>query len=102
MVPLLDTRRTQIAELCRRFRVRQLDLFGSAATGRFDSTKSDLDFLVEFEVMPPRDFADAFFGLREQLERLFQQPVDLITSSALQNPYLKASVDSTRELVYAI
>lgn len=38
-----------IAELCRRFGVRRLDLFGSAAMGRFDPQRSDLDFLVEFE-----------------------------------------------------
>ena len=48
--------------LCRRFGVRRLDLFGSAATGRFDPTRSDLDFLVVFEEIPPTAYADAYFG----------------------------------------
>ena len=38
-----------LAELCRRFHVRTLDVFGSAVTGRFDPARSDLDFLVQFE-----------------------------------------------------
>ncbi len=39
--------------LCRRFRVRRLDLFGSAVGERFDAARSDIDLLVEFEPMPP-------------------------------------------------
>jgi uncharacterized protein with HEPN domain len=46
---IVERNLTAIAELCRRFGVRRLDLFGSAATGRFDPGSSDLDFLVEFE-----------------------------------------------------
>jgi hypothetical protein len=54
--------------LCRRHRVRRLDLFGSAATGAFDPERSDLDFLVEFEALEPGTYFDAYFGLREGLE----------------------------------
>ena len=50
-----------ITELCRRFGVRLLHLFGSAATGRFDPGRSDLDFHVEFEEMPPGRYAIACF-----------------------------------------
>jgi hypothetical protein len=31
MLPLIESRRTEIAELCRRFLVQRLDVFGSAA-----------------------------------------------------------------------
>lgn len=45
-----------LAALCRRFRVRRLDLFGSAAAaGGFDPARSDLDLLVAFEPMAPPD-----------------------------------------------
>lgn len=101
MIRLVETRRGQVDELCRRFRVRCLYLFGSAVRGGFDAGKSDLDFLVEFESMPPGEYADAFFGLREHLESLFGRPIDLITSKSLRNPYLKASIDQTRERLYA-
>jgi uncharacterized protein len=64
-----------ITELCRRFGVRRLHLFGSAATGSFDPARSDLDFLVEFEEMPPGRYATACFGLRQSLQQLLARPI---------------------------
>ncbi|HKM68847.1 MAG TPA: nucleotidyltransferase domain-containing protein [Pseudomonadota bacterium] len=89
-----------ITELCRRFGVRRLDLFGSAATGRFDLRRSDLDFLVEFEEMPPGSYAKACFGLRQSLERLFGRPIDLLTEPALANPYLRRQIESEKRTLY--
>src|SRR5271157_2475989 len=39
----------ELRALCRRFHVRRLDLFGSAARGEFVLEWSDVDFLVEFD-----------------------------------------------------
>jgi uncharacterized protein len=87
--------------LCRRFGVRRLDLFGSAATGRFDPNRSDLDFLVSFnETMPPGAYADAWFGLPAALEALFGRPVDLLTEAALENPYLRRRVEAERRRLF--
>lgn len=44
----IESHRSAIDEICARFGVRRLELFGSGATGRFDTARSDLDFLVEF------------------------------------------------------
>lgn len=87
--------------LCRRFHVRRLELFGSAATGRDRPGESDLDFLVEFEPLPRGSYADAFFGLQEALEELFGRPVDLVVDSAIKNPYFRQAVDQSRTLLYA-
>ena len=46
MIELIEQRRSAIAELCRRYGVQRLDVFGSAVSGRFDPKTSDLDFLV--------------------------------------------------------
>jgi predicted nucleotidyltransferase len=89
-----------LAALCRRFHVRRLDLFGSAIGDAFDATSSDLDFLVEFETLEPARYADAYFGLREALEHLFQRPVDLVTDASLSNPYFRRRVLSERQLLY--
>ncbi len=89
-----------IAELCRRFGVRRLDLFGSAATGRFDPARSDLDFLVEFEPDNASNYADAYFGLLEQLEALFGRSVDLLTLPSLKNPYLRKQVLEERRMLF--
>lgn len=100
MIAGVASRRTELADLCRRFGVRRLDLFGSAARGDFDPERSDLDFLYEFEGKRPGGYANAFFGLKEGLERLFGRPVDLIAHAAIRNPTFRESVERTRALIY--
>lgn len=89
----------EIEQLCRRYGVRRLDLFGSAATGRYRPGESDLDFLVELEPLPPGAYADTYFGLLEALESLFGSPVDLVASTAIRNPYFRQAVEQTRVLL---
>jgi uncharacterized protein len=87
--------------LCRRFHVRRLDLFGSAAGDDFDAERSDLDFLVEFDLRAPEALSfKTFFGLKEELEALFGRSVDLLEPSAIRNPYLKQSVERSCESVF--
>jgi predicted nucleotidyltransferase len=89
-----------LVALCRRHKVRRLDLFGSAATGAFDPARSDLDFLVEFEPLEPVAYADAYFGLREGLEAMFGRKIDLITRASLKNPYFRQSVLAERRPLF--
>ncbi len=101
MIPEIDRRRAELEALCRRFGVRRLELFGSAAAGGSPGEKSDLDFLVEFEPPTGAGYADRYFGLLEALEGLFGRPVDLVVASAVKNPYFRESIDKTRVLLYA-
>jgi len=101
MNDLLDSRATEVAVLCRRLHVRELDAFGSAVTGNFDPGSSDLDFLVDFEPLPPAEYAEAYFSLKEGLESIFGRPVDLISSSSVVNPYFRESVEASRRRMYA-
>jgi predicted nucleotidyltransferase len=78
--------------------VRRLELFGSAATDQ--QVIGDLDLLVEFEELDPDDYADAYFGLLEDLERLFGRSVDLVMTSACTNPYFVQEIARTRTVVY--
>lgn len=98
MIPEIEQRRTEIQDLCRRYGVRRLELFGSASTGNY-RPDSDLDFLVEFEPQP--NYADRYFGLLKSLEQLFNRHVDLVVVSAIKNPYFQESVDKTKALLYA-
>ena len=99
--PIVVERAGELENLCRRFEVARLDLFGSAAIGQFREGESDLDFLVEFLPMPTANFADNYFGLLEGLEELFAKPVDLVVGRAIQNPYFLQSVEETKTLIYA-
>lgn len=101
MIDLLESKRAEIIALCKHYRVQRLDVFGSAATGPFDPQKSDVDFLVEFQPLPPGQRAEAYFGLLEALQTLLGRPVDLVVARAIQNPYFRQAVDRTREVLYA-
>ncbi len=95
-------RREELVELCRRYDVARLEVFGSAARGAdFDPQTSDADFLVEFEPDSGQAPFDQYFGLAEALRRSLGRPVDLVESGAVHNPYLRAAIDRSRELVYA-
>ncbi|MPZ20987.1 MAG: hypothetical protein GEV06_24260 [Luteitalea sp.] len=94
-------RHVALEQLCRRHRVARLELFGSAARGDDLAPGSDIDFLVEFEPLPPGTYADTYFDLLEALEQLFGRSVDLVVASAIKNPYFRESVERAKALVYA-
>jgi hypothetical protein len=89
-----------LIEICRRFRVERLYLFGSAADGHFDSQRSDLDFLVTLEEQPPSEYADNYLGLAQALEKLFGRSADLVTERSIRNPYFRQTVFTGRQLLY--
>jgi predicted nucleotidyltransferase len=95
--PEILAKSNELAELCRRFGVKRLEIFGSAATDQFDPDRSDLDCLAEFEEITFR----GYFGFIEALEALFGRHVDLLTPRSIHNRYLLASVNRTRTLIYA-
>ncbi|MEJ8835579.1 nucleotidyltransferase family protein [Ramlibacter sp. AN1133] len=100
MHPLIEQKRTEIARVCRLHRVRRLEVFGSAARGiDFDPERSDADFLVEFEP-GSHPGLDTFFGLKDDLEALLRRKVDLLQARAVRNPYVLASINRAREVVY--
>ena len=90
----------EMVDLCKNRGVRRLALFGSAATGSFDRSSSDLDLIVEFKPMSPVEHADNYFGLMEDLQKIFQVPVDLIESAPIRNPFFRQAVAETEEVLY--
>ena len=80
--------------------MKRLELFGSAARDDFDPGHSDFDFLVEFADPENGDPLQSYFGLKDALERLLGRPVDLVMPAAVKNPYILASINRDRQLVY--
>ena len=78
---------------------RRLDLFGSAVREDFDPARSDLDFVVVFNYLAPAAYADAFFSLKEGLERLFVRSVDLVVERSIRNPYFWQRLASEAERI---
>lgn len=101
MHALIAEKRESIAEICRRYGVRRLEVFGSAARGRdFDPARSDADFLVAFDRETSMSPLERHFGLAEALEAVLGRKVDLVQEGAVRNPYILARINAVREPVY--
>jgi predicted nucleotidyltransferase len=102
MISLIKDKQEVLADLCRRYGVRRLELFGSAATEAFDPSRSDLDFLVEF--LPQQDLGPwlrHYFAFQDELQQLFGRSVDLVMAGAVKQPRFRRELERTRTLLYA-
>lgn len=98
MLPAIITEHeAEIDELCRKYHVRRLEVFGSAATGEWDPESSDIDLLVKFDAEASwRERSE----LAEALRRLFDRDVDLVADKEFKNPYFRRSVEASRTLLW--
>lgn len=101
MTTVLQANQETVAELCRRYQVARLEVFGSAARGEFAPGRSDLDFLVRFQPCMPEEHAARYFGLLADFQDLFGCGIDLVEIGAVRNPYFLESIEASRTLVYA-
>lgn len=101
MIDLIQQHRHKLEELCRKYQVKTLEVFGSAVNGAWDPESSDLDFLVDFHLQQPGQHAKAYFGLLFDLEDLFQRKIDLLETPAVRNPYFLESINRNRTVLYA-
>ena len=101
MLLLVEQHLPQLAQLCHRYKVRRLELFGSAARDTYDPAASDLDFLVLFQPAIEMNPADRYFGLLEDLQILFGRKVDLVDVKGARNPYFMAEALKHRVMLYA-
>ncbi len=92
--------RDQIAEesrdLCQRFKIKRLGVFGSVARNE-DAGDSDIDFFVEFESPTPESMPERYFGFIEAASQRFHRPIQVLTPRMVRNPFLRRSI--ARDLV---
>jgi len=100
MKEFLDARANEIHLICKAHRVRRLDAFGSVLSKSFN-TRSDVDFIVEFEREGFVGAFEQFMGLKEDLETLLGRPVDLMVNRSFRNPYFQKEIEATKQLIYA-
>lgn len=101
MNALIENNRKKIEAICRKNSVKELYIFGSVLTSDF-SDQSDLDFAyVLNDELSPLEYGDAFFGLLEDLQELFQRKIDLVSYRVVKNPIFKQELDRTKQSVYA-
>jgi predicted nucleotidyltransferase len=89
----------QIKALCEQHKVKELYVFGSATTDRFNE-KSDIDFLYQFDDNKINDYFVNFFEFKESIERLLKRNVDLIFNDNFKNRIFVKSVQETKVKLY--
>jgi uncharacterized protein len=88
--------RRAIVEVCRKWRIRRLALFGSVLRSDF-SQQSDIDILVEFEPGATPGFA--FMTIQGELSAILGRSVDLHTPASLSK-YFRDEVLREAEALY--
>lgn len=95
---LIDRHRVALGALLAANRVSHLYAFDNSVHGPF-GPDSDVDVLVEVDASD-EEAGRMLINVWNGLEQLFQRPVDLITESSLRNPYLRAEVERSKQLIY--
>ena len=90
----------ELKNICEKYDVKALYIFGSVCTSDF-SELSDIDILVSFKDISIEKYTDNYFELHYKLGDLFGRKIDLITENSLSNPYFIESLEETKQLLYA-
>jgi len=96
---IIDQNIETIRDLCTKHKVARLFVFGSVLTNKLRKN-SDIDLIVDFRDIDVYDYANNYFDLKYSLESIFKRNVDLLEDKAINNPYLRQSIDSTKQLIY--
>ena len=99
MSPRIPLDRERIAELCRRYRISELSLFGSVLREDF-GPGSDVDVLVEFDADADVSLTD-LIAVQDELTLLLGRPVDVVDKRGLRNPFRRRAILTTCQVVYA-
>ena len=90
----------RLRELCARYKVKTLYIFGSILTDRFNED-SDVDLLVNFNSeINYQNYTDNYFNFFYALKDLLKRNVDLVDESSVKNKYFRAELDETKQLIY--
>ena len=87
----------RLVEVCRRYGVEELAVFGSVARGEA-SADSDVDLL--YVLAPGARLGFALNRLEDELAQIFGRPVDLVSRKAL-HPLLRGTVEAEARTLYA-
>jgi predicted nucleotidyltransferase len=95
--------RDAIVEFCRKWKIREMSLFGSVLNPAEFRDDSDVDVLVVFEP-GPRDWGSWGSKWEEmslELEAIFGRKTDIVQRSLVKNPFIRYSILTTRRKIYA-
>lgn len=101
MIDTIKHNLISINQVCEKYAVKSLYLFGSATNNSF-TEKSDLDFLIDYfkdEEGQPKEPFD-YFDILFSLENITGRKVDLVVKDAIRNSYFIKSLNKNKVLIY--
>lgn len=95
----IDSNINEIEKLCLENKVKMLYAFGSVLSDAFNN-KSDIDLVVDFDIIAISEYADNYYNLKFGLQKLFNRQVDLLEHKAIKNPFFLQQLNQQKRLVY--
>jgi len=95
----IDKYQNEIRSVCSLYNVHKLYIFGSAIRDEFNY-QSDVDLLVDFKNISVHNYADNYYDLKIELQKIFNRKIDLLELQAIKNPYFKSEIEHTKRLIY--
>ena len=96
---IIDKNIDFLVSLCKQHKVKELYIFGSILTSKFNKD-SDIDMLVQFDNVDILEYADNYFDFKEKLEKLLGREIDLLENQAIRNPIFRKILDRDKKIVY--
>ncbi len=95
----LEASADSLAGFCRKWKIKELSLFGSVLREDF-RPDSDIDVLVTFAPEARWSLLD-LPRMQDELSRILGRTADLVDIKGLRNPFRRREILATREVVYA-
>ncbi len=93
--PIITDNLSEIKNICQEHHVKELYVFGSAVTDK-SKDGSDVDFVIDFEGVEEKEFANNYFSLIEKLQQVLKRKVDFVTEKYLRNRIFIEQVNKTK------
>jgi uncharacterized protein len=97
---VISDRLGEITDLCRKYTVLRLDVFGSVLRPDFDHASSDVDLIAVFASAREPGYADRYLDFAQALENLLGRKVDVLTPGAIRNPRFAESIKAQAVTLY--
>ncbi len=94
----IDIPREKIEDFCRRWKVKEMAIFGSVLREDF-GPESDVDFLVTFFEQARWTLFD-WVEMIEELKKITGREIDLVDRESIRNPYRRRSILAGMEVIY--
>ncbi|KAF5429477.1 hypothetical protein C5S36_15410 [Candidatus Methanophagaceae archaeon] len=98
----IELPREQIAEFCKKWKIREFALFGSVLRIKFHAD-SDIDVLVTFDVDAKHTLFD-LVHMQDELKEIFGREVDIVSRRGIEssrNYIRRDAILNSAEAIYA-